>query len=84
MGMGGLQAVQTRESVEAVDRDQVESWVERARAGDTVAFERLYRAHAGRIHALVWRLCGNDAALAEDLVQEAFIRAWNNSGCFSR
>ena len=39
-------------------------------------------AWSGRIYALVWRLCGNDAALAEDLVQEAFIRAWNKLELF--
>lgn len=80
--MGGMQAVQTRESVDTTERDQETAWVERAREGDTAAFERLYRAHAGRINALVWRLCGNDAALAEDLVQEAFIRAWNKLHLF--
>lgn len=82
MGMGGVQAVSTRELTETPGRDEEQSWVERARAGDTVAFERLYRLHAGRIHALVWRLCGGDRALAEDLVQEAFIRAWNKLDLF--
>ena len=77
-----MQAVQTRDSVETTERDQESTWVERAREGDTVAFERLDRAHAGRINALVWRLCGTDAALAEDLVQEAFIRAWNKLHLF--
>ncbi|MEJ2534760.1 MAG: RNA polymerase sigma factor [Gammaproteobacteria bacterium] len=55
---------------------QERAWVARAAAGDAAAFERLYRLHCGRIHALCWRLCGGDAALAEDLVQEAFVRAW--------
>lgn len=77
-----MQAVQVRESFARPDPEEERSWVERARSGDTVAFERLYRAHAGRIHALVWRLSGNDAALAEDLVQEAFIRAWNKLDLF--
>ncbi|MEM1412700.1 MAG: sigma-70 family RNA polymerase sigma factor [Pseudomonadota bacterium] len=71
-----------RESFETVGRDNESVWVERAREGDSVAFERLYRMHAGRIHALVWRLSGNDKALAEDLVQEAFIRAWNKLHLF--
>jgi len=80
--MGGTQAVSRRETVERPERDEEFDWVERARRGDQAAFERLYRAHAGRIHALVWRLCGGDAALAEDLVQEAFIRAWNKLDLF--
>jgi RNA polymerase sigma-70 factor (ECF subfamily) len=77
-----MRAVQVRDASARPGPDEERSWVERARSGDTVAFERLYRAHAGRIHALVWRLCGNDAALAEDLVQEAFIRAWNKLDLF--
>ena len=64
------------------ERQQELAWVERARDGDALAFERLYRRHSGRIYALVWRLCGHDAALAEDLVQEAFIRAWNKLELF--
>lgn len=62
--------------------DQEWLLVKRARSGDAAAFERLYRLHSGRIHALVWRLCGGDKALAEDLVQEAFIRAWNKLDLF--
>lgn len=50
--------------------------VERARNGDCAAFEVLYRRHRDRIYGLVWRLCGGDSALAEDLLQEAFVRAW--------
>jgi RNA polymerase sigma-70 factor (ECF subfamily) len=47
-----------------------------AAAGDSSAFEALYRRHAARIHGVVVRLVGYDRARAEDLVQEAFVRAW--------
>ena len=57
-------------------------WVEKARAGDRLAFEKLYRSHCDRIYALCWRMCGADKALAEDLVQEAFVRAWNKLELF--
>jgi RNA polymerase sigma-70 factor (ECF subfamily) len=57
-------------------------WVERARNGDNTAFEMLYRKHRNRIYGLVWRLCGGDAALAEDLLQEAFVRAWQKLDSF--
>jgi len=57
-------------------------WVEKARGGDRFAFEQLYRSHCGRIHALCWRMCGGDRALAEDMVQEAFVRAWNKLELF--
>jgi RNA polymerase sigma factor (sigma-70 family) len=46
-----------------------------ARNGDRSAFESIYRRHVNRIHALCLRLCG-DADLAEQLVQDAFVRAW--------
>ncbi len=56
--------------------------VEKARAGDRLAFEQLYRSHCDRIYALCWRMCGSDRGLAEDMVQEAFIRAWNKLHLF--
>lgn len=58
------------------------AWVDAAQCGDRPAFERLYRAHSDRIYALCWRLCGGDAGLAEDLVQESFIRAWSKLDLF--
>ena len=54
--------------------------VRRAVDGDAEAFERLYRAHVGRVYALAVRLVGRDRA--EDLTQEVFIRAWNKLGTF--
>jgi len=47
-----------------------------AATGDRCAFQRLYRRHAERIHGAVFRLAGYDHARAEDLTQEAFVRAW--------
>ena len=57
-------------------------WVEKARDGDRLAFEKLYRSHCDRIYALCWRMCGGDKGLAEDMVQEAFVRAWNKLDLF--
>jgi RNA polymerase sigma factor (sigma-70 family) len=56
--------------------------VERARNGDRVAFEKLYHRHRDRIYALMWRLCSGDAALAEDMLQESFVRAWQKLDSF--
>jgi RNA polymerase sigma factor (sigma-70 family) len=50
--------------------------VRAAAAGDRRAFQRLYQLHAARIHGAVYRLAGYDHARAEDLTQDAFIRAW--------
>lgn len=61
-------------AVAPVDIDQ--ALARQAAAGDASAFEALYRRHAGRVHGVVARLVGYDRARAEDLTQEAFIRAW--------
>ncbi len=58
-----------------------ERWVEKAQAGDVAAFEELYRLHVGRVHALCLRMCG-DAQEAEELTQDAFVRAWEKLASF--
>jgi RNA polymerase sigma-70 factor (ECF subfamily) len=50
--------------------------------GDVAAFESLYRQHRDRTFGLVWRLCGCNPALAEDLLQETFVRAWSKLHLF--
>jgi RNA polymerase sigma-70 factor (ECF subfamily) len=47
----------------------------RARAGDRAAFAEVYARHADRVMSLAWHLTF-DRALAEDVVQETFARAW--------
>lgn len=56
------------------DSDPDETDAARARDGDAVAFERLYRRHAARVHAIARRVVGGEEA--DDLTQEAFLRAW--------
>jgi RNA polymerase sigma-70 factor (ECF subfamily) len=45
-----------------------------AAAGDVAAFERLYRRHVARVHALCRRMIGE--VEADDVTQEVFVRAW--------
>jgi RNA polymerase sigma-70 factor (ECF subfamily) len=56
--------------------DTVESLVDRAARGEVGAFEELYR-----VYLLCLRMCG-DPSLAEELAQEAFVRAWQKLGSF--
>jgi RNA polymerase sigma-70 factor (ECF subfamily) len=63
-------------SADPVESDGDHALVRAAGLGDTRAFETLYRKHSRRVYAVLWRLAGGQAARAEDLVQEAFIRAW--------
>ncbi len=48
----------------------------RAAAADLPAFEALYRRHHRRVHGVIVRLVGHAGGRAEDLTQEAFVRAW--------
>lgn len=59
----------------------MESLIHRAQAGDTAAFERLYRANVGRVYAVCLRLAA-DPVRAEELTQDAFVRAWEKLGSF--
>ena len=49
------------------------------RAGDPRAFEELYRRHHGTVMRRLSRMCGN-VAVAEELTQEAFLRAARSIG----
>jgi RNA polymerase sigma-70 factor (ECF subfamily) len=49
--------------------------VARAQSGDRLAFEELVRIHTDRLYAVVLRLCPTPHE-AEEVTQEAFIRAW--------
>ncbi|WP_024889873.1 RNA polymerase sigma factor [Luteimonas huabeiensis] len=44
--------------------------------GDRRAYESIYRRHAPRLYALIWRICGRHEARAQDVLQETFLRAW--------
>jgi RNA polymerase sigma-70 factor (ECF subfamily) len=55
--------------------------VRKAAAGDRMAFRELVLEHSHAMYRLAWRLtCDNSAA--DDIVQEAFIKAWRNIGNF--
>ena len=61
--------------------DEEKLIVQRARRGDSVAFEQLYRTHVNRVYALCMRMTA-DPAEAEELTQVAFIRAWEKLWTF--
>lgn len=52
-----------------------------AARGDRRAFERLYRAHVGRVFSVCARMVGDQTA-AEELTQDVFVRAWEKLGLY--
>ena len=55
--------------------------VRRAKAGDATAMEALIRAHQQGLYAFILRMCGRPE-IAEDIVQEAFVRVLANLNRF--
>ena len=55
--------------------------VTQAQNGNFSAYERLYHRHVGRIHSLCLRMT-SDRDRAEELTQQAFIRAWEGLSSF--
>ncbi|MDX6444938.1 MAG: polymerase sigma-70 factor, subfamily [Blastocatellia bacterium] len=63
-------------------RSSVEDqFLERLRAGDVTAFERLVCEHTGDVYALLYRLT-SDPEEAHDLTQETFLRAFQSISRF--
>ncbi|MFC5570317.1 RNA polymerase sigma factor [Lysobacter yangpyeongensis] len=56
--------------------DDERALIAAAARGEVSAFEGLYRRHVGRVHGAIARLVGGHGARAEDLTQDAFVRAW--------
>lgn len=52
-----------------------------AAAGDSSAFERLYRRHVARVHSLVRRMVGSEGD-ADEVTQDVFVRAWEKLGTY--
>jgi len=55
--------------------------IHKAQKGDAAAFESIYRKHSRHVYALCLRMIGN-AAEAEDLTQEAFLRVFRRIQTF--
>lgn len=55
--------------------------IQRARAGDMDALERVYRAYEGTVYSLARRIC-RSAEDAEDVMQETFFEVCRSIGSF--
>ncbi len=56
-------------------------WIEQAAAGDASAFEQLVLRYQNQVYNLALRMVNNESD-AQDLAQEAFIRAWRALNSF--
>lgn len=61
--------------------EQDERLVQRLADGDVAALDALYQRHAGVVFALQVRIVG-DREVAEELLQEAFLRAWQHAAAY--
>lgn len=59
-----------------------EALVDRVRAGETSLFEILMRRHNQRLYRVARSITGDDA-VSEDVMQEAYVRAFENLGQFA-
>jgi RNA polymerase sigma-70 factor, ECF subfamily len=60
-----------------------EELMELVDGGDTRAFEVVFDRHSGAGYSLALRMCGR-RALAEDIVQEAFLSLWRSGSGYDR
>ncbi|HST44739.1 MAG TPA: sigma-70 family RNA polymerase sigma factor [Luteimonas sp.] len=74
--MATMTAAHTLSPAPAHGRDSDDALVRAASLGDARAFESLYRLHGARVRGVILRLVGYNAARADDLTQDAFVRAW--------
>jgi RNA polymerase sigma-70 factor (ECF subfamily) len=65
--------------VEASDTDLIA----RSAGGDAAALEVLYDRYSGVVFSFSLRIVG-DRQIAEEILQEAFFRAWQQGGNYSR
>ncbi len=52
-------------------------------AGEARAFEAIFDRHSGAAFSLAYRMCGR-RAMAEDVVQEAFLSLWRSGARYDR
>lgn len=65
-------------AISIADADQLRHLLAQCSLGDRRAFETLYRSVGPRLHGVALRFMGRPD-LAEEVLQESFVRIWNNA-----
>jgi len=68
-----------RTVISLADADHLQQLLAQCSLGNRRAFESLYRAVAPRLHAVALRCMSGRHDLAEDVLQESFVRIWHNA-----
>ncbi|WP_372240731.1 RNA polymerase sigma factor [Pseudomonas sp. PB120] len=71
-------ATDWRTAIPIADADQLRQLLAQCSLGDRRAFETLYRSVGPRLHGVALRFMGRPD-LAEEVLQESFVRIWNNA-----
>jgi RNA polymerase sigma-70 factor (ECF subfamily) len=61
----------------------LETLLDQVAAGDRQAFASIYAATSSKLFGIVLRIIG-DRALAEDILQEAYVKIWRNASSYER
>ena len=77
----GRQHCSEKSKPHSFDQASLSETIRQAKLGDSAAFEKIYRLHAGRVYALCLRMV-RDSIEAEDLTQEAFMQVFRKLKTF--
>lgn len=70
------------QSVQVIQQDeQIDEWIQSAQQGDVDSFEKIYIYYHKRIYLFAKRMTGSIDS-AEDIVQDTFIKTWQNLATF--
>ena len=61
---------------------QLESLISKFQQKDVIAFERLYEMYGQSVQGIVYNIV-RDEVIAEEIVQDVFIKIWNNSESYA-
>ncbi len=59
-------------------RDEVEELIARMAMGERAAFRSVYSRSSAKLFGVILRVLG-DRAEAEDVLQEVYVKVWNNA-----
>lgn len=59
-----------------IANDEISEWLQSLTEGSFSAFEKLYNLYSGKLYNFIMRLSSGNQYMAEEVVQQTFIRVW--------